>query len=123
MVGATEYPVSGMTSNSAPVPYVSSADTVVNTDFAYKAFTKIELIGDRWQAANPYGQLKLYIGATAILPTSIKIRSYGTFAPKDFTFKMNTVDDFSTGFTTLTTVTNSTGWTASGNGQERLFLF
>lgn len=111
-----QYPTSAMTSDSAPSPFATSAQSVFggNAFPAYLAFDRSIVSGSRYVSNSPTGWLKIDLGS-AVVVTSYKMTyvDYGLGnapCPKDFTLEGS--NNNST-WTTVDTVTNKTVW-ASG---------
>jgi F5/8 type C domain len=116
-VGATKYPTSTMTSNTAPSPLVASASSEYSGQQAYKAFD--DNTGTNWGGnANPPGWLEIDLGSgNEIAPSSYHIvaSSLGTRSPKDFTFEGS---NDGTNWDVLSSPTAQTSWSAY---EERTF--
>lgn len=116
--GATWYPTSNMTGDSAPSPLVSSADSTTGGFEAYKAFDGNA--GTRFTSANsahPH-YLSLDLGSgNGILPNRVRygiFNSSGDRTPKDFTILASNTGSFGGEETTLLTVTGASSGGSDG---------
>lgn len=115
-VGATEYPTSGMTSNTTPFPLVATdrngaadAYTIFNTNYTESIWDSLPIVSNGAGVFSPAMWIQVNLGAgNGIAPTTFILRSSAGYFPVDIEL-LGSNDGSS--FTSLAVHTGlTTGW-------------